>query len=81
MAGDWIKMRADLHTHPKVVRMASALKADRLRISCLQPPQQGKTHVCTVAKVPKTIQHVLLFTCKVITSLIVIHSIHIRFIG
>ncbi|MFB4877830.1 DnaT-like ssDNA-binding domain-containing protein [Enterobacter hormaechei subsp. xiangfangensis] len=32
MAGDWIKMRADLHTHPKVVRMSSALKADRLRI-------------------------------------------------
>lgn len=32
MAGDWIKMRADLHTHPKVVRMASTLKADRLRI-------------------------------------------------
>ncbi|HFI7734329.1 TPA: DnaT-like ssDNA-binding domain-containing protein [Escherichia coli] len=32
MAGDWIKMRSDLHTHPKVVRMASALKADRLRI-------------------------------------------------
>ncbi|MGP9420094.1 DNA replication domain protein [Ewingella sp. AOP9-I1-14] len=32
MAGDWIKMRADLHTHPKIVRMASALKADRLRI-------------------------------------------------
>lgn len=32
MAGDWIKMRTDLHTHPKVVRMASALKADRLRI-------------------------------------------------
>ena len=32
MAGDWIKMRTDLHTHPKVVRMASALKADRLRV-------------------------------------------------
>lgn len=32
MAGDWIKMRADLHTHPKVVRIASALQADRLRI-------------------------------------------------
>ncbi len=32
MAGDWIKMRADLLTHPKVVRMASALKADRLRV-------------------------------------------------
>lgn len=32
MAGDWIKMRADLHTHPKVVRIASALKADRLLI-------------------------------------------------
>lgn len=32
MAGDWIKMRANLHTHPKVVRIASALKADRLRI-------------------------------------------------
>jgi len=28
MAGDWIKMRTDLFTHPKVVRMASALKAD-----------------------------------------------------
>lgn len=32
MAGDWIKMRSDLFTHPKVVRMASALKADKLRI-------------------------------------------------
>jgi hypothetical protein len=31
MAGDWIKMRADLFTHPKVVRMKSALKADALR--------------------------------------------------
>lgn len=31
MAGDWIKMRVDLFTHPKVVRMASALKADVLR--------------------------------------------------
>lgn len=31
MAGDWIKMRADLFTHPKVVRMASALDADTLR--------------------------------------------------
>ncbi|MDB5814460.1 MAG: primosomal protein [Rhodocyclales bacterium] len=32
MAGDWIKMRVDLRTHPKVVRMSSALRADRLRI-------------------------------------------------
>jgi hypothetical protein len=32
VAGDWIKMRANLHTHPKVVRMSSALSADRLRI-------------------------------------------------
>lgn len=32
MAGDWIKMRADLLTHPKVVRMSSALKADKLRV-------------------------------------------------
>jgi hypothetical protein len=32
MAGDWIKMRVDLQTHPKVFRMVSALKADRLRI-------------------------------------------------
>lgn len=32
MAGDWIKMRADLLTHPKVVRIASALKADKLRV-------------------------------------------------
>lgn len=31
MAGDWIKMRKDLFTHPKVVRMSSALKADTLR--------------------------------------------------
>ena len=31
MAGDWIKMRVDLFTHPKVVRISSALKADRLR--------------------------------------------------
>lgn len=31
MAGDWIKMRADLFTHPKVVRISSALKADMLR--------------------------------------------------
>jgi hypothetical protein len=31
MAGDWIKMRSDLFTHPKIVRMASALKADKLR--------------------------------------------------
>lgn len=32
MAGDWIKMRADLHTHPKVVRIMSALNADRLLV-------------------------------------------------
>jgi hypothetical protein len=32
MAGDWIKMRVDLPTSPKVVRIASALKADRLRV-------------------------------------------------
>lgn len=32
MAGDWIKMRADLLTSPKVVRIASALRADRLRV-------------------------------------------------
>jgi hypothetical protein len=31
MAGDWIKMRSDLFTHPKVVRIASAVKADTLR--------------------------------------------------
>ena len=32
MAADWIKMRGDLLTHPKVVRMVSALKADKLRV-------------------------------------------------
>ncbi|AKJ28781.1 hypothetical protein [Caldimonas brevitalea] len=32
MAGDWIKMRSDLHTHPKVVRIASALGADKFRV-------------------------------------------------
>ncbi len=31
MAADWIKMRVDLFTHPKVVRISSALKADTLR--------------------------------------------------
>jgi hypothetical protein len=31
MAGDWMKMRMDLFTHPKVVRISSALKADNLR--------------------------------------------------
>ncbi|MGV0128869.1 hypothetical protein [Burkholderia gladioli] len=31
MAGDWIKMRSDLFTHPKVVRISSALQADRLK--------------------------------------------------
>lgn len=31
MAGDWIKVRHDLATSPKVVRISSALKADRLR--------------------------------------------------
>lgn len=31
MAGDWIKMRTDLLTSPKVVRISSALKADRFR--------------------------------------------------
>jgi hypothetical protein len=32
MSGDWIKMRIDLQTHPKVFRIVSALKADRLRV-------------------------------------------------
>lgn len=32
MAGDWIKMRVDLATSPKVVRISSALRADRLRV-------------------------------------------------
>jgi hypothetical protein len=32
MAGDWIKMRTGLSTSPKVVRMSSALRADRFRV-------------------------------------------------
>lgn len=32
MAGDWIKLRKELLTSPKVVRISSALKADRLRV-------------------------------------------------
>lgn len=32
MSENWIKMRNNLQSHPKVVRMSSALKADRLRI-------------------------------------------------
>jgi hypothetical protein len=31
MAGDWIKMRIDLQTHPKVVRILSATKSDKFR--------------------------------------------------
>jgi len=32
MAGDWIKMSVGLRTSPKVVRISSALRADRLRV-------------------------------------------------
>ena len=32
MAVDWIKMRVDLLTHPKVVRVMSACNADRFRV-------------------------------------------------
>lgn len=32
MAGDWIKMRTDLLTHPKVVRILSATKTDKFRV-------------------------------------------------
>ena len=32
MSGDWIKMRFDLQTHPKIVRMMSATNADRFRV-------------------------------------------------
>lgn len=32
VAGDWIKMSTGLQTHPKVVRIASALRADRFRV-------------------------------------------------
>jgi hypothetical protein len=32
MAGDWIKMRLDLQTHPKVVRILSATASDKFRV-------------------------------------------------
>jgi hypothetical protein len=32
MAADWIKMRIDLQTHPKVVRILSATMADKFRV-------------------------------------------------
>lgn len=32
MAGDWIKMRIDLQTHPKVVRILSATESDKFRV-------------------------------------------------
>lgn len=32
MAGDWIKMRGDLQSHPKVVRILSATRADKFRV-------------------------------------------------
>lgn len=31
MAGDWIKMRIDLQTHPKIVRILSATESDKFR--------------------------------------------------
>ena len=32
MAGDWIKMRVDLQSHPKVVRILSATQSDKFRV-------------------------------------------------
>jgi len=32
MAGDWIKMRVDLQTHPKVVRIMSETDSDKFRV-------------------------------------------------
>lgn len=32
MAGDWIKMRLDLQTHPKIVRILSATESDKFRV-------------------------------------------------
>ena len=32
MAGDWIKMRVDLQSHPKVVRILSATRTDKFRV-------------------------------------------------
>jgi hypothetical protein len=32
MAGDWIKMRLDLQSHPKIVRILSATKSDKFRV-------------------------------------------------
>lgn len=32
MAGDWIKMRMDLQTHPKIVRIMSATGSDKFRV-------------------------------------------------
>lgn len=32
MAGDWIKMRMDLQTHPKIVRIMSATQSDKFRV-------------------------------------------------
>lgn len=32
MAGDWIKMRMDLQTHPKIVRIMSATCSDKFRV-------------------------------------------------
>lgn len=32
MAGDWLKMRVDLQTHPKVVRILSATRSDKFSV-------------------------------------------------
>lgn len=32
MAGDWIKMRCELQTHPKIVRILSATRSDKFRV-------------------------------------------------
>jgi hypothetical protein len=53
MAGDWIKMRSNLQTHPKVARIASASNADRLRVVgglhavwCLFDEHSADGHLC-----------------------------------
>ncbi|WP_214291974.1 hypothetical protein, partial [Escherichia coli] len=48
-------------------------------LSCLQPPQQGKTHIYTVSNNLFAIQHVLQITIKVISIGIYSLSIHIWF--
>lgn len=64
MAGDWIKMRMELQTHPKVVRILSATRADKFRVIgglhavwCVF--DQHSSNGVLVGYTPETMDHII----------------------